>query len=41
MYEEKNIIFQKFSYYLLSLISIIQVAKATLFEISNSNFIDI
>lgn len=37
----KNIIFQKFSYYLLSLISIIQVAKATLFERNNSNFIDI
>ena len=36
-----NIIFQKFSYYLLSLISIIQVAKATLFERNNSNFIDI
>ena len=37
----KNIIFHKFSYYLLSLISIIQVAKATLLESNNSNFTDI
>ena len=37
----KNIIFQKFLYYLLSLISIVQVAKSTLFERNNSNFLDI
>lgn len=37
----KNIIFQKFSYILLSLISIVQVAKATLLERNNSNFLDI
>ncbi len=36
-----NIIFQKFSYYFLSLISIVQVAKATLFERNNSSFLDI
>lgn len=37
----KNLIFQKFSYYSLSLFSIIQVAKTTLFERNNSNFLDI
>lgn len=37
----KNIIFQKYFYYLFSLISIVQVAKSTLFERNNSNFLDI
>ena len=36
-----KISFQKISYYLLSLVSIIQVAKATLAERNNSEFIDI